>query len=78
MQDRANSVDDVECLVVVGRRHHVGILVLEHAAVLRLEVLLDVGEGLVRQVGVDVANESGHCVGLRGFAVGCFGRRSIF
>jgi len=68
-QDRAHCVDDVECLVVVGRNNHEGRVILEHAAVLRLEVLLGLVEALVCEVGGDVANESGHCVGLRGFAV---------
>jgi len=66
VQDRANCVDHVECLVVIGRADHVGVLVLKHAAVLRLEVLFDLVEALVCQVGADVADKRSHCVGVRG------------
>lgn len=65
-QDRAHCVDHVECLVVVGRNNHEGRLILEHAAVLRLEVLLGLLEALVCQVGADVVDKRSHCLGLRG------------
>ena len=65
-QDRAHCVDHVECLVVVGRNNHEGRLILEHAAVLRLEVLLGLLEALVCQVGADVGDKRSHCLGLRG------------
>ena len=59
-QDRANSVEDVERRILKGRNDHVGRLVLEHTAVLRLEVLLDFLEGLVRQGGANVGCDGRH------------------
>ena len=53
-QDRANSVDDVESRILERRNDHIGRLVLEHTAVLRLEVLLHFLVGVVRQGGADV------------------------
>ncbi len=56
-QDRANSVDDVEHRVVERGNDHIGRLVLENTAVLRLEVLLHFLEGVVCQVGADVGSD---------------------